>query len=151
MKNVHLITQLVINAYHRLSSVDQYKKQMAALQFRKEFGTVKISLPRGTGHTTAAYQLLERFKDSILIVESFQHLIKLLPRREDDYHKININNRIIVAPAVGEDPAAVYHRHFTGNHWSLLILDPAARVMSTQLDDLLMTVNSRYDLLVLLE
>lgn len=150
MKNVHLMTQMVVNAYHELSAAEQYKEQMQPSHFRKKFGTVKISLKRGSGHTSAALQLLERFKDSLLIVESsfvyFEHARRLQGQGLD-----RISNRIVSVPSDEGYSSEIIYKYFAGKHWSLLIIDPAEQVLEHQsVHTLVQTVNHNYDLLVLL-
>jgi len=69
-RNSELIVQLAEQALENLSTpqLKHERKHMDDHGFRKEFGTVKISLPRQSGHTTAALQLLNDHPTSLCFV-----------------------------------------------------------------------------------
>jgi len=74
MKDINQCTDQIVEivklSYGNLSlpEVRQYKENMIPERFQQEFGTVKISLQRQVGHTTAALQLLNAFPNSLVFV-----------------------------------------------------------------------------------
>lgn len=70
MVNSQLIVDLAKQALTNVRSADikELKDSYPHCAFRDRFGRVKISLPRGSGHTTAALQLLYEFSDALLFV-----------------------------------------------------------------------------------
>jgi hypothetical protein len=64
-----LIVQLARNAFDNAPELAHWKKQLINEgQFRDEFQTVKITLPRQAGHTIAALQLMYEYPGSLLFV-----------------------------------------------------------------------------------
>jgi hypothetical protein len=66
----NIIKILKRNLLKELSKSGSYyndKKKEDLIRFRKEFSTVKISLPRRMGNTTLAIRCFKEFKKSILI------------------------------------------------------------------------------------
>ena len=63
-----MICELVAEAYDYLDSprIKDWKNMMDAIEFRREFGTIKIQLARQTGHTTAAVRLLFAHDDALI-------------------------------------------------------------------------------------
>jgi hypothetical protein len=153
MNSVDLMMSLIVNSYDKLKSFEQYKPHMLPEIFRREFGTAKIALHRGAGHTSAALRLLERFDDSLLLVTSpllVEVAVGMIYRLELDER---IRDRIISLYDVS-GPAEFYNTYFAGKHRSLLMIDTSSdchRLRSNEIDRLLQSVNSSYDLLVLLE
>ena len=74
MKQINQFTNQIVEivklSYDNLSSPDilRHKDNMSPEQFREEFRTVKISLQRQTGHTTAAVRLLNHFPNSLVFI-----------------------------------------------------------------------------------
>jgi len=85
-----------IDAPHTKSFKDHYTNDT----FRHEFGTVKISLPRRSGHTTAALQLLYEYSDSLLFVRkgSVKYNIENMARKliSDQVVLRDLVSRIII-------------------------------------------------------
>ena len=68
--NTANIVDIVSNALINLNNpeVRDYKRAMPPELFRKEFQTVSLNVPRGTGSTTAAVRLLLKYPNSIMFV-----------------------------------------------------------------------------------
>lgn len=65
-----LIVTLAKQALNNLPYVQHYCDTNDEAKFRREFGTVKIAMPRQSGHSTAALQLMYEYPDSLLFVPS---------------------------------------------------------------------------------
>ena len=63
-----LIATLAKHALNNLKIQQRYWGN--SNRYREEFGTIKISMPRQSGHSTAALQLLYEYPDSLLFVHS---------------------------------------------------------------------------------
>ncbi len=83
-----LIVALAKQALHNLPHYDNYN---SIDNFRTEFGIVKIGLPRQSGHTTAALQLVYAYPNSLLFVpnESSRLCTKNLLQQFTDDHQVN--------------------------------------------------------------
>jgi len=77
---VDMCTQSLKNL--KAPNVISLQRNMPHQMFREEFGTVRIMMPRRSGHTTAALQLIVEYPDSLLFVrqtshkDSLRHLIR---------------------------------------------------------------------------
>jgi len=94
--NSQLIVSLANQALDnttRLSITNWYKK-MPSDHYRKEFGTVKISMPRRSGHTTAALQLLVEHPDSICFVSKHDQKLGMTRMLHDYTSDRKIINRV---------------------------------------------------------
>lgn len=69
--NSQLIVELAESALHNLRTdeIHRYKHNMGEAHFRDQFRTVRLHLPRRSGHTTAALQLVVNHPGSLLFVE----------------------------------------------------------------------------------
>jgi len=67
-----LIIEMVENTMHNAKEFQKQKifRSLSKLTFKEELCTLKISLPRRAGHTTAALALLNRYPDSYLTILS---------------------------------------------------------------------------------
>jgi len=68
--NSQLIVDLCMQALENLKApqIVSMKRNMPRRAFREDFGTVRIFLPRRSGHSTAALQLLCEHPDALLFV-----------------------------------------------------------------------------------
>lgn len=92
-----LIVTLAKQALNNLPHVQHYCDQNDERQFRKEFGTVKIAMPRQSGHSTAALQLMYEYPDALCFVHSgsakqyIRHLMKDYISDQDVIRRITAN------------------------------------------------------------
>lgn len=70
LSSISLMYALVVRAFENLKDhkVKDCKKSMRPEHFRKEFGIVKLYLPRQFGHTEVATQLMMTYDKSVLFV-----------------------------------------------------------------------------------
>lgn len=151
MNNVELIIKLVDGAYENLKSepVQEYKLKMSSFQFRNEWGTVQIKLHRAAGHTTTALELLKKYPSAYLFVPSFVQFGHLL-------NYCGKNSQVSYMATDKHDGVRyMYHKFFSGEKIPLVILDNYSfytkKTDTDFVEEFLHTVNSNYDLLVLLE
>lgn len=96
--------------------------------FREEFGTVNIAMPRQSGHSTAALQLMYEYPDSVLFVpngSSLECMRGLLRNYTDDtdiQRRINKNTMVPSGQAMA-NLKPVWARSF-------VIIDQATRMNS---------------------
>lgn len=62
---------------------------MSNIQYRKEFATIRLTLPRRMGNTTLALKCFKYFKDSVLIVCNINMKNNLLSYNKSLKSKIN--------------------------------------------------------------
>ena len=97
-----LIVTLAKQALNNLPYYERSQKMfgMNSIEFRKEFKTVKIGMPRQSGHSTAALQLLFEYPDAVCFVpsgSSCQYMNTLLKNYTDDETiRRRINKNIMV-------------------------------------------------------
>jgi len=94
---VSLAKQALTNT-ERLSVKSWYGK-MPREVYREEFGVVKISMPRQSGHTTAALQLLVEHPGSLAFImqrRTKDDMLRMLGRYTTDWEVINRVERSIV-------------------------------------------------------
>jgi len=94
--------------------------------FNKEFGTVKIAMPRQSGHSTAALQLMYEYPDALCFVHSgssanyMRMLLKDYTVESEVLRRIKKN---IIVPS----PPAI-NRIKPGGKRSFVILDQTSRI-----------------------
>ena len=66
--NSQLIVSLAKQAQKNLKYYRKIFANYTSSEFRKEFGTVQISMPRHSGHSTAALQIMFEYPDPLLFV-----------------------------------------------------------------------------------
>lgn len=80
---------IVTLAKHALDNLKWNRRHnLGPTNFREEFGTVKIALPRQSGHSTAALQLMYEYPDSLLFVPNHparDYSRQLLGQYTDDH------------------------------------------------------------------
>lgn len=153
MIDTHLINSLVALAYNNLKeeNVVYYKKVMDPQLFRQEFGTVRIQLPRGLGHTTEGVNLLMGYPGSVMVVET-EIQRKQIAHQERNKH---ILYRIVTFPENRQELMRFQAGYTipTGPA-PLLIIDTYTRIVNLKVDQLyslLEIANPHYELFVLLE
>lgn len=102
--NSELIVTMAKMAFRNLDSpvVKSQIRYMSHDAFRRQFGTVKISLPRQQGHTTAALQLLYEYPNSLLFVPKHarkEDCIKLLRHYTSNAETLQRLSDAIVVPS----------------------------------------------------
>lgn len=101
--NSEMIVYLAEQALHNLDKpvVRRFKQDSPYNTFRHQFGTVKIRLPRRSGHSTAALQLLYKHPGSLLFVHNMERkyaLEKLILEYTSNEETIEYVKNSIVVP-----------------------------------------------------
>jgi len=75
-------------------TVKSWHKSMPREVYREEFGVVKISMPRRSGHTTAALQLLVEHPGSLVFVMQIRTKDDMLRMLRQYTTDIEVNDRV---------------------------------------------------------
>lgn len=94
--NSQIIVTLAKQALKNLNapSIRNLKQNCPGDDFRLEFGTVKISLPRRSGHTTAALQLLFEHPGSLIFVYTTAMKINMQDMITEYMSDLDIRKRV---------------------------------------------------------
>jgi hypothetical protein len=71
------------------------RNEIDMVTFRKEYSTIKISLPRRTGNTLLAAKLLKKYADSIFITSKrihWEHFCEKNPKEKIRSYSINMSD-----------------------------------------------------------
>lgn len=128
--NTENIINMVSTAFDNLSSellIDNMK-YLSDIEFFNEFRILKLKLPRRSGHTTAALQLLGNYPKSILIPAFNTHISHTL--------QIEHRNKII--------PLRVINEYFMRGKYplDLVIVDNSSYLTTKELNTLYSAFNS---------
>jgi len=102
------------------------------IEFRREFGTVKIAMPRQSGHSTAALQLMYEYPDAICFVPNGSvrnFTCRLLRDYTDDKEVLNRIDANIMVP--GESTMARIRPQWER---SFIIIDQALQMRKESTD-----------------
>jgi hypothetical protein len=116
------------------SWLKQIQDNYNPIDFKKEFLTIKLGLPRRSGKTTIAVALLTRFQDALLIVAN-STLQRELRRR-------------LIELSIDPERTVIYDwRHILGRSAQYVIIDDASHV-SREMMDAAYYVNAKFFILL---
>lgn len=112
-----IIVTLAKQALHNLPFRKKYFDAYHYNEFQREFATVRIGLPRQSGHSTAALQLLYEYPDSLIFLPggtSRDYMRSQLKQWVDDLFVFNrmVKNIKVLHQAALEDIKPVSDRPF---------------------------------------
>lgn len=116
------ITNIIIKAFANLQTEElrNARIHMSYLDFASEFGDIKLYLPRRTGITTAVTNILDIYKNSLLIVPT-RNLEHMVP----DYKKYNI---------ISTSSVSINGLEASNTNYEIVIVDHCSSYKSNELE-----------------
>jgi len=128
--NIIEIVESTLDTMEHNDYIHNQRRTMPEDHFRYEFGTVRISLPRGVGHTPAAVELLGNHPNSLIIVPRMldkEYIIKEYSMGSDDV-RIFLLDRILVADESIMKSFILHNKKIINENYDLLIVDGISRL-----------------------
>lgn len=117
----HILDGLIVDCRDHQKHTREMRKDINYFAYCKEHQTIKLSLPRQSGHTTAALELLQKWGQSILIVphQEFKNRINV---------NIDMKKRIFIKTQFNDKYSV------TGLCFNMIIVDMAFAFSSNDIE-----------------
>jgi hypothetical protein len=156
--NVMYVTGLVRQAYRDLSSgsdqVQQLKASLSPYDFVREFGTIRIQLPRRSGVSTAALCLLEEYSNSVLVYKTHAEMKYQLGQEQWKHLRSNSDIVALTQPVAKLGQQLILRQCDPVNQSyvqrDLMIFDGASRMKQDDINELIVWCCNHTKLFVLL-